>query len=69
MLDGLRGRRLLDPFRGRPGIDRPAVVDAIVRLGDLIVADPRVVEIDINPLISTPDATAAADALVVELAR
>ena len=69
MLDGLRGRRLLDPFRGRPGIDRPAVVDAIVRLGDLIVADPGVVEIDVNPLISTPDATAAADALVVELAR
>ena len=69
MLDGLRGRRLLDPFRGRPGIDRPAVVDAIVRLGDLIVADPGVVEIDINPLISTTGHTAAADALVVELAR
>jgi acyl-CoA synthetase (NDP forming) len=69
MLDGLRGRRLLDPFRGRPGIDRPAVVDAIIRLGDLIVADPGVVEIDINPLISTTGHTAAADALVVELAR
>ena len=69
MLDGLRGRRLLDPFRGRPGIDRPAVVDAIVRLGDLIVASPDVVEIDINPLISTTGHTAAADALVVEFAR
>ena len=69
MLDGLRGRRLLDPFRGRPGIDRAAVVDAIVRLGDLIVVSPDVVEIDINPLISTSRHTAAADALVVESAR
>jgi acetate---CoA ligase (ADP-forming) len=69
MLDGLRGRRLLDPFRGRPGIDRSAVVDAIVRLGDLIVASPDVVEIDINPLISTAGHTAAADALVVEIVR
>jgi acyl-CoA synthetase (NDP forming) len=66
MLDGLRGRRLLGPLRGRPGIDRAAVVEAIVRLGQLIVASPDVVEIDINPLISGAGGTAAADALIVE---
>jgi acetyltransferase len=65
MLDQLRGRRLLGPLRGRPGIDRAAVVDAIVRIGLAICARPEVVEIDINPLISSPDRTAAADALVV----
>jgi acyl-CoA synthetase (NDP forming) len=67
MLDGLRGRRLLEPLRGQPGIDRPAVVDAIVRIGQLIVASPATVEIDVNPLISGPGGTAAADALVVEV--
>jgi acyl-CoA synthetase (NDP forming) len=66
MLDGLRGRRLLDPLRGQPGIDRGAVVDAIVRLGRLMFESPGVVEIDINPLISGAAGTAAADALVVE---
>jgi acyl-CoA synthetase (NDP forming) len=66
MLDGLRGRRLLDPLRGQSGIDRAAVVDAIVRLGRLILESPGVVEIDINPLISGAAGTAAADALVVE---
>jgi acetyltransferase len=65
MLDQLRGRRLLGPLRGRPGIDRSAVVDAIVRIGLAICATPEVVEIDINPLISAPDRTAAADGLVV----
>ncbi|HEY8988259.1 MAG TPA: acetate--CoA ligase family protein [Candidatus Limnocylindrales bacterium] len=66
MLDELRGRRLLGPLRGQPGIDRQAVVDAIVQLGQLIVVSPGIVEIDVNPLISGPGGTAAVDALVVE---
>jgi acetyltransferase len=66
MLDALRGRRLLEPLRGQPGIDRAAVVDAIVRLGQLMIGSPEIAEIDINPLISGPAGTAAADALVVE---
>jgi acetyltransferase len=65
MLDQLRGRRLLGPMRGRPGIDRSAVVEAIIRIGLAICASPEVVEVDINPLMSSPDRTAAADALVV----
>jgi acetyltransferase len=65
MLDQLRGGRLLGPLRGRPGIDRSAVVDTIVRIGLAICASPEVLEIDINPMISSPDRTAAADALVV----
>jgi acyl-CoA synthetase (NDP forming) len=65
MLDGFRARRLLGPLRGQPGIDRASVVDAIVRLSDLIVANPDIIEVDINPLISGPGGTAAADALIV----
>ncbi|HEX5824799.1 MAG TPA: acetate--CoA ligase family protein [Candidatus Limnocylindrales bacterium] len=65
MLDGLRGRRLLGPLRGVPGIDRGAVAAAIVRLGQAMVDDPDLVEVDLNPLISGPDRTAAVDALVV----
>lgn len=68
MLDELRGASILDGARGRPGIDRAAVVDAIIRLGDLLVADPSIVEVDCNPLISGPSGTAAVDALVVEVA-
>ncbi len=65
MLDGLRGAAVLAGTRGRAGIDRPAVVGAIVALGDLLVADLTIREIDCNPLISGPDGTAAVDALVV----
>ena len=69
MLDGLRGRRLLGPLRGRPGIDRAAVIGAIVEVSRLIVASPEIVEVDINPLVSGARGTAAADALVVVLDR
>jgi hypothetical protein len=65
MLDELRGATVLAGVRGRPGIDRDAVVDAIVRLGRLIADDPTIIEVDANPVISGPLGTAAVDALVV----
>jgi acetate---CoA ligase (ADP-forming) len=68
MLDELRGGRILLGVRDRPGIDRAAVVDAIVALGRALVDDPTLVEVDLNPVISGPEATAAVDALVVEAA-
>ena len=68
MLDELRGEALLRGARGRPGIDRAAVVAAIVAIGRLIADDPAVVEVDANPLISSPSGTAAVDALVIEAA-
>jgi acyl-CoA synthetase (NDP forming) len=69
MLDELRGEALLRGARGRPGIDRAAVVAAIVAIGRLIADDAAVVEVDANPLISSPSGTAAVDALVVEAAE
>jgi hypothetical protein len=65
MLDGLRGAAVLGGVRGRPGIDRPAVIDAIVRLGRLLIDDAAIVEVDANPVISGPGGTAAVDALIV----
>jgi len=69
MLDELRGATVLAGARGRPGIDRAAVVDAIVRLGRLMADDPTIVEVDANPVISGPRGTAAVDALVVVAQR
>ena len=65
MLDELRGARLLDGVRGRPAIDREAVADLIVALGCLGEARPDIAEIDLNPVISSPDGALAVDALVV----
>ena len=69
MLDELRGRAVLAGVRGRPGIDRDAIVAAIVALGAAMVAEPTLLEVDLNPVISGPSGTAAVDALVVEAVR
>ena len=51
MLDELRGRRLLDGFRGAPPADRPALVDVLQRISALVELVPELVELDLNPVI------------------
>jgi acyl-CoA synthetase (NDP forming) len=52
MLRRLRVWPLLSGFRGRPVLDVAAVVDTIVRVGDLAASlGERLIELDINPLM------------------
>lgn len=49
-----RGARLLDGLRGAPPADRQALTEAIVRVARLAVDQPRIAELDINPLLVMP---------------
>jgi acyl-CoA synthetase (NDP forming) len=66
-LGRLRGAALLDGFRGSPPVDRPALIDALMRLAALVRSHPEIEEIEINPLIVYPQGkgTVALDALMV----
>jgi acetyltransferase len=66
MLASLKGRALLTGFRGKPGVDTDALVDAICRLSELAhdLAD-MIDQIDVNPLIASGSGVVAADALIV----
>ena len=68
MLRELRGQRILDGIRGAPGVERAAVAQLIATVSRAIVADPSILELDLNPVISGPLETAAVDALIVEAA-
>jgi acetyltransferase len=65
MLDRLRGGTLLSTARGRPEIDRDALAAIVVAVARLGAARPDVLEIDLNPVIASPNAALAVDALVV----
>jgi hypothetical protein len=65
MLGELRGARVLDGVRGRAPVDRDAVAELIVALARLGDARPDILEIDLNPVIASPDGAVAVDALVV----
>lgn len=63
----LKGRALLDGYRGSAAIDIPALAHAVTQIGQLIQSCPQIVEIDVNPLITYTAGTPplALDALVI----
>jgi len=67
MINRLRGRVLLEGFRGARPADLEAFALAVARISELIAdgAD-RIAEIDVNPLVCRPDGVQALDALVVK---
>jgi acetate---CoA ligase (ADP-forming) len=62
----LRGSALLRGVRGSGAVDVDAVAAVVVAVGDLLVADPGIEEIDLNPVIAGPTGALAVDALVVQ---
>ena len=55
----------LKGVRGRKPVDIKALEDLLVRFSQLIVEQPWIKEIDINPLLASPDRLLALDARVV----
>ncbi len=65
MLDDIRGRAVLDGVRGGAAPDREAIVALLLRLSDLALAHPEIVEVDLNPVIAHAGGCSIVDARVV----
>jgi len=61
MLDDIESAPLLQGARGREPVDRAALVETVQRLSQLVTDFPAIVELDINPLVATPDGVKAVD--------
>ncbi len=61
--------RALGGVRGRAPVDLGELERLLVRFSTLVVEHPRIKEIDINPLLASPDRIVALDARVVLLSR
>jgi acetate---CoA ligase (ADP-forming) len=62
--EGARPRLLAGPRGGYP-VDRRALIGLIHAVAGLLVAEPRILEIDVNPLIAEGASLVAVDALVI----
>jgi acetyltransferase len=51
MLEEIRAHPLLDGVRGKPPVDKEAIVNTLLRIGQLVLDFPQITELDINPLI------------------
>jgi acetyltransferase len=61
MLDDIDSAPLLRGTRGRQPVDEAALVETVQRLSQLVTDFPAIVELDINPLVATPDGVQAVD--------
>lgn len=59
MLTEIRASALLDGVRGQPAVDKDAIVDTLLRMGQLVQDFPEIVELDINPLVVYPEGQGA----------
>ncbi len=64
-LSRLKAASLLKGIRGAAAVDVQAVARVVALIGAQMQANPRITEIDINPLVAYPDRVLALDALVV----
>ncbi len=65
MMEQTRIFTALQGVRGRAPVDLTALEDLLVRFSELVVEQPWIREIDINPLLATPERLLALDARVV----
>jgi acetyl coenzyme A synthetase (ADP forming)-like protein len=54
MVESIRGARLFHGFRGAPLSDVDALVDALLRVGQMALDLPEIRELDLNPLLVLP---------------
>jgi len=65
MLESLKSWPLLQGYRGKPGANIDRLIEILMRFSYLVADYPEISELDVNPLVVTPDDVIALDARVV----
>jgi acetyltransferase len=64
MIGSLKTSALLEGVRGEAGIDKPGMIDVILRLSQLVTDFPQIQEMDMNPVMAFSDKIVAVDARI-----
>lgn len=65
MMENTRVAQALKGFRGHKPVDVEKLEELLVRFSELVVENPRIAEIEINPLLASPEQIIAMDARVI----
>lgn len=65
LIFSIKGKKILQGFRGMPPVNEDVMADILVNLGNLGVAHPEIAQIDINPLVVARGNPVAVDATVI----
>ena len=65
MIDEIQGRQVLDGVRGQRPVDMAALEGTLRGVSAFVAAHPEVQELDLNPVIASPEGAVAVDARIV----
>ncbi|HDQ04596.1 MAG TPA: CoA-binding protein [Deltaproteobacteria bacterium] len=65
LIERFPAQKIFDGFRGNPSLDRKKFAEILVALGNIGLLYPGIKEIDVNPLIVTPQGPVAVDAAII----
>jgi acetyltransferase len=64
MIQNLKSYKIIKGVRGQKGVNEKMFADIIVRLSALVTAAPEIIEMDLNPLLGSPEKVVAVDARI-----
>ena len=64
MIKNLKSYKIIQGVRGQQGVNEDVFADIIARLSALLEAAPEIKELDLNPLLGSPDKVVAVDARI-----
>ncbi len=65
MIQQIKGYPVLAGYRGQPPVDMNALADCLLAVAQLAEENPKIVEIDLNPVFAYPQGALVADARII----
>jgi len=65
MIMELKGRKMLEGFRGKEKVDTEALINAVVSVSQLLADFPNIAEMDLNPIFGNSHGVKVADARIM----
>ena len=65
MIDQIKARKILEGVRGKPAVDKEALVKLLMKISSIVAAHPQISELDLNPVIAYEDGYTVVDARII----
>ncbi len=65
MLEEIKAASLLNGYRGKPPVDKEAIVDLLLTVSEVVESYPEIAEMDLNPVIVRSDGISIVDARII----
>ncbi len=66
MIQEIKGYGLIAGYRGQPPVDENALADCLLAVARMAENNPKLIEIDMNPVVAYPDGILVVDARIIE---